>query len=58
MDIPSRRMMHVVDRKPGGGAEDKELKLLNAPATLLVRNNEVAAVVVTDHNDGSGNLRT
>ena len=51
-------MMHVVDPKPGGGAEDKELKLLNAPATLLVRSNEVAAVVVTDHNDGSGNLRT
>ena len=52
--IPIQRAMIVLDRKPGSGAEDKELKLLNVLATLLVRRNEVAAVAVTKHDDGSG----
>lgn len=54
--IPSQRVITVVDRRSGRGAEDKELKLLNALATLLVRrSNEVVAVAVTNHgDDGSG----
>lgn len=52
--IPSERVMTVIDRRSGRGAEDKELKLLNALATLLVRRNEVAAVAVIEHDNGSG----
>lgn len=55
--IPTQRVINVADRKPGNAAEDKELKLLNSLATLLVRNNEVAAVVVTEHNNGSGAIQ-
>ena len=51
--IPNQPVMNVVERPPGG-VDDRELKLLNALATLLVRSHEVAAVVVTQYNDGSG----
>ena len=55
--IPSAREMTVVYRKPGRGVEDKELKLLNALATLLVRRNEVAAVAVTNYDGESGDIQ-
>jgi hypothetical protein len=54
--IPSEHVVTVVDRKTAGGDDDKELKLLNALATLLVRRNEVAAVAVTEH-DVSGAIQ-
>jgi hypothetical protein len=55
--IPSERATAALDRIPGRNPEDKELKLLNAVATLLVRVNEVAAVAVTEHNNGSGVIK-
>lgn len=55
--IPSQRVRTVVDRKSEHGPEDKELKLLNALATLLVRCHEVAAVAVTNRDDKSGNIQ-
>ena len=55
--IPSDRVINVVDRKSERGAKDKELKLLNALATLLVRRNEVAAVAVTDYDNGLGAIQ-
>jgi hypothetical protein len=57
--IPSHKSLSVVDMPPAGcdPKKDKELKLLNALATLLVRSNEVAAVAVTKHDDGSGNIQ-
>lgn len=53
--IPSKRVLSVVGRRSGLAAEeDKELKLLNALATLLVRSHEVAAVTVTERDVASG----
>jgi hypothetical protein len=50
--IPSQRKLDMLELKPQRSEEVQELRLLNALATLLVRSNEVAAVVVTKHGDG------
>ena len=51
--IPGLRKLTMVESTTPSEAA-QELKLLNALATLLVRHNEVAAVVVTKYGDGSG----
>ena len=57
--IPSQHEISVVDMPLAGhdSKKDKELKLLNALATLLVRSDEVAAVAVTKHDIGSGDIQ-
>ena len=56
--IPSQHEISVVDMPLAGHdpKKDKELKLLNALATLLVRSDEVAAVAVTRHDVGLGDI--
>ena len=57
--IPSQHEISVVDMPLAGHdpKRNKELKLLNALATLLVMSDEVAAVAVTKHNVGLGDIQ-